>query len=75
VRGIGLCELPAAQLRAAHAVHPISVIEQEYSLFARDLEVCTLLPPFLYLHVLLRPPSLGPAHNHARVGGPHVQKL
>eukprot|EP00884_Botryococcus_braunii_P023281 jgi/Botrbrau1/9637/Bobra.0131s0015.2 len=38
VKGIGLCELPAEELRAAHAIHPISVIEQEYSLFARDVE-------------------------------------
>ena len=26
--------------RAAHAVVPITAIEQEWSLFARDLEVC-----------------------------------
>lgn len=43
IKGIGLCELPAEELRAAHAIHPISVIEQEYSLFARDVEVCLFI--------------------------------
>jgi aryl-alcohol dehydrogenase-like predicted oxidoreductase len=42
VKAIGLCELQAHELRAAHAIHPISVIEQEYSLFARDMEVCCI---------------------------------
>ncbi|GAA2352779.1 aldo/keto reductase [Saccharopolyspora halophila] len=35
---IGLSEISAATLRRAHAVHPISAVQQEYSLFTRDLE-------------------------------------
>ena len=35
---IGLSEVSAARLRAAHAVHPITVVQQEYSLMSRDLE-------------------------------------
>jgi aryl-alcohol dehydrogenase-like predicted oxidoreductase len=48
IKGIGLCELPAEELRAAHAIHPISVIEQEYSLFARDMEVRVVSPSLRY---------------------------
>jgi aryl-alcohol dehydrogenase-like predicted oxidoreductase len=35
---IGLSEVSAARLRVAHAVHPITVVQQEYSLMSRDLE-------------------------------------
>lgn len=35
---IGLSEISAAGLRAAHAVHPITVVQQEYSLMSRDVE-------------------------------------
>jgi aryl-alcohol dehydrogenase-like predicted oxidoreductase len=38
VRHLGLSEVSAATLRAAHAVHPISALQIEYSLFSRDLE-------------------------------------
>lgn len=38
VRYLGLSEAGAATIRAAHAVHPISVVQSEYSLFARDVE-------------------------------------
>ena len=37
-RHIGLSEANAATIRAAHAVHPIYCIEQEWSLWARDIE-------------------------------------
>jgi aryl-alcohol dehydrogenase-like predicted oxidoreductase len=37
-RHIGLSEASAATIRAAHAVHPIYCIEQEWSLWARDIE-------------------------------------
>lgn len=39
VRGIGLSEVSAATLRRAHAVHPISAVQSEYSLWTRDPEV------------------------------------
>jgi aryl-alcohol dehydrogenase-like predicted oxidoreductase len=42
VRYIGLSEAPAAMLRRAHKVHPISALEIEYSIFSRDIEDETL---------------------------------
>ncbi len=38
VRYLGLCEVDGATLRRAHAVHPISALQSEYSLWSRDLE-------------------------------------
>ena len=38
VRLIGLSEVSPQTLRAAHAVHPISAVQMEYSLFSRDVE-------------------------------------
>ncbi|TWF95825.1 aldo/keto reductase [Saccharopolyspora dendranthemae] len=38
IRYVGLSEISAATLRRAHAVHPITAVQQEYSLFTRDLE-------------------------------------
>jgi len=39
VRFLGISEMGPETIRAAHAVHPISAIQSEYSLFARDVEV------------------------------------
>jgi aryl-alcohol dehydrogenase-like predicted oxidoreductase len=38
VRFIGLSEFSAEQLRAAHAVHPITALQTEYSLWTRNVE-------------------------------------
>ncbi len=38
VRGIGLSEVSSATLRKAHAVHPISALQTEYSLWSREPE-------------------------------------
>jgi aryl-alcohol dehydrogenase-like predicted oxidoreductase len=38
VRYLGLSEVSPATLRRAHAVHPISAVQVEYSLFSRDPE-------------------------------------
>jgi aryl-alcohol dehydrogenase-like predicted oxidoreductase len=38
VRHLGLSEVSAASLRRAHAVHPISAVQTEYSLWSRDPE-------------------------------------
>jgi len=38
VRALGLSEVSADTLRRAHAVHPISAVQTEYSLFSRDPE-------------------------------------
>jgi len=42
VRGIGLSEVSAATLKRAHAVHPISALQSEYSLWTRDPEAVIL---------------------------------
>lgn len=38
VRYLGLSEAGAQTIRKAHAVHPISALQSEYSLFTRDVE-------------------------------------
>jgi len=38
VRAIGLSEAAAATIRRAAAVHPISAVQSEYSIFSRDIE-------------------------------------
>jgi aryl-alcohol dehydrogenase-like predicted oxidoreductase len=38
VRHIGLSEASAATIRRAHAVHPITAVQTEYSLWTRDVE-------------------------------------
>jgi aryl-alcohol dehydrogenase-like predicted oxidoreductase len=43
VKYIGLSEVDAETLRRAHSVHPISLVELEYSLFKRKIEI-QLLP-------------------------------
>ena len=40
---IGLCEVSAATLEKAHAVHPVAALQSEYSLWTRDIEE-TVLP-------------------------------
>lgn len=42
VRWLGLCEVSAEELRAAHAVSPISALQSEWSLFSRKIEGETL---------------------------------
>lgn len=38
VRHIGLCEAGAGTIRRAHAAHPLSAVQMEYSLWSRDAE-------------------------------------
>jgi aryl-alcohol dehydrogenase-like predicted oxidoreductase len=38
VRHLGICEAGAATIRGAHATHPISAVQVEYSLWTRDVE-------------------------------------
>jgi aryl-alcohol dehydrogenase-like predicted oxidoreductase len=38
IRYVGLCEVSAATLRRAHASHPITAVQTEYSLWTRDAE-------------------------------------
>jgi len=41
VRYLGLSEITGELLRRAHAVHPISAVQSEYSLWTRDVEAVT----------------------------------
>ena len=42
IRGIGLSEVSAITLRRAHAVHPITALQTEYSLWTRNPEIAVL---------------------------------
>lgn len=56
VRYFGLSEAGAATIRRAHAVHPVSVVQSEYSLWMRKLET-TVLPTLEELGIGLAPYS------------------
>jgi len=56
VRHLGLSEASAANIRKAHAVHPITALQTEYSLFTRDLED-EILPTLRELGIGLVPYS------------------
>lgn len=56
VRYIGLSEASAASLRKAHAVHPITALQSEYSLLSRDIEA-EILPAARELGITLVPYS------------------
>lgn len=56
VRFLGLSEASAETIRRAHAVHPITALQSEYSLFTRDLED-EILPTLRELGVGLVPYS------------------
>ncbi|MFI6701759.1 aldo/keto reductase [Streptomyces sp. NPDC050509] len=53
---LGLSEVTGAELRAAHAVHPITALQSEWSLFSRDVER-TAVPAAAELGVALVPYS------------------
>jgi aryl-alcohol dehydrogenase-like predicted oxidoreductase len=50
VRYLGLSEISSDTLRRAHAVHPISAVQSEYSLWSRDVET-TLFPTLTELGI------------------------
>jgi aryl-alcohol dehydrogenase-like predicted oxidoreductase len=52
VRYIGLSEAGAATIRRAHAVHPITAVQTEYSLWTRDVEA-EILPTLQELGIAL----------------------
>lgn len=56
VRQLGLSEVTAGELRAAHAVHPIAAVQSEWSLFSRDIEA-RVVPAARELGVTLVPYS------------------
>lgn len=65
VRYLGLSEASAATLRRAAAVHPISALQTEYSLFSRDIED-EILPTCRELGIGLVPYS---PFNHGMLTG------
>ncbi|MFE6284429.1 aldo/keto reductase [Streptomyces sp. NPDC057877] len=56
VKHLGLSEVTADELRAAHAVHPIAAVQSEWSLFSRDIEA-RVVPAARDLGVTLVPYS------------------
>ncbi|GHH93842.1 aldo/keto reductase [Streptomyces capillispiralis] len=56
VKQLGLSEVTAGELRAAHAVHPIAAVQSEWSLFSRDIEA-NVVPAARELGVTLVPYS------------------
>ncbi len=56
VRHLGLSEAASDTIRRAHATHPITALQSEYSLFTRDLED-DILPTIRELGVGLVPYS------------------
>jgi aryl-alcohol dehydrogenase-like predicted oxidoreductase len=52
VRYLGLSEASAATIRRAHAVHPITAVQSEYSLWTRDVEA-DILPTLEELGIAL----------------------
>ncbi|MGW5141733.1 aldo/keto reductase [Nocardia beijingensis] len=56
VRALGLSEVTGAELRVAHAVHPIAAVQSEWSLFSRDVER-TVVPAAAELGVTFVPYS------------------
>jgi aryl-alcohol dehydrogenase-like predicted oxidoreductase len=53
---IGLSEASANTIRRAHAVHPVTALQSEYSLWVRDIEA-EILPVLRELHIGLVPYS------------------
>ncbi|MGW4228969.1 aldo/keto reductase [Streptomyces sp. NPDC004980] len=56
VEQLGLSEVTGAELREAHAVHPIAALQSEWSLFSRDVER-SAVPAAVELGVALVPYS------------------
>ncbi|MCX4914517.1 aldo/keto reductase [Streptomyces sp. NBC_00687] len=56
VKHLGLSEVTAGELRAAHDVHPITAVQSEWSLFSRDIEAA-VVPAARELGVTLVPYS------------------
>jgi len=54
VRYLGLSNVTAAQVREAHAVHPIAAVQYEYSLWRREVET-DILPTLRELGIALVP--------------------
>jgi aryl-alcohol dehydrogenase-like predicted oxidoreductase len=72
VRHLGLSEASPETIRRAHAVHPITALQTEYSLFTRDLED-EILPTLRELGIGLVPYSpLGRGLLTGAIAGPDL---
>ncbi len=56
VKWLGLSAVSAAELRTAHAIHPISAVQSEWSIFTRDIEQ-EVVPAAVELGVTIVPYS------------------
>jgi aryl-alcohol dehydrogenase-like predicted oxidoreductase len=71
VRHLGLSEASAATIRRAHAVHPITAVQTEYSLWTRDIED-EILPTLKELGIgLVAYSPLGRGFLAGRFSSPH----
>ena len=50
VKYVGLLEASADTIRRAHAVHPISAVQLEWSLWTRDIEE-DIIPVCRFIHL------------------------
>jgi aryl-alcohol dehydrogenase-like predicted oxidoreductase len=72
VRYLGLSEAGVTTIRKAHAVHPITALQSEYSLFSRDLET-EIIPTLRELGIGLVPYS--PLGRGLLTGALHAESL
>jgi aryl-alcohol dehydrogenase-like predicted oxidoreductase len=52
VKHLGLSEASASDIRRAHAVHPITAVQLEWSLWSRDVEE-EIIPTCRYIYISL----------------------
>lgn len=70
VRCLGLSEVSAGSLKKAHAIHPVTALQSEYSVWVRDLEP-EIMPACRELGVAVVPYSpLGRGFLTGRISGP-----
>ena len=65
VRYLGLSEVSAQDLRKAHAVHPITAVQLEWSLWTRDAEVHGTVSVPWWLEALGALPDSIAGHTHS----------
>jgi aryl-alcohol dehydrogenase-like predicted oxidoreductase len=80
VRHLGVCEVTADQLRAAHRTHPIAAVQSEWSLWARQFE-SEVLPAARELGIGIVPYSplgrgflAGAIRGEAAIGGDDLRR-
>jgi hypothetical protein len=52
VKHLGLSEASASDIRRAHAVHPITAVQLEWSLWSRDVEE-EIIPTCRYIYICI----------------------